>query len=94
MKSVRRRVGRWPGLDGCLLHTFKHEGYEAAWQRLVEWRGPPRPSATKRRAANRLLKYVAERRLLFAIPSSVPRVEIGSGPTEAQCKLTVGRLMG
>ena len=78
-----------------LLHTFKHEGYEAAWQRLVQWRAQLSDSAPKRKAADRLLKYVSERQEMIRYPEFRSQGwQIGSGPTEAQCKLTVGRLKG
>src|SRR5690606_2004204 len=44
---------------GNLMHTFKHEGYDAAWDQLTEWHKPLR--GRKRAAARRLLQYVAER---------------------------------
>jgi hypothetical protein len=76
-----------------LMHTFKHQGYAAAWQQLLTWRCKLR--RTKRRAADRLLHYVAERREMILYP--VYRAngwQIGSGPTESQCKLSVERLKG
>ena len=79
----------------ALLHTFKHEGCDAAWQRLVQWRALLGRSATKRQAADRLLNYVSERRAMIRYPEfRTQGWQIGSGPTEAQCKLTVGRLKG
>ena len=79
----------------ALLHTFKHEGYAAAWQCLVEWRAQLGRSVTKRRAADRLMNYVSERRAMIRYPEfRAAGWQIGSGPTEAQCKLTVGRLKG
>ena len=78
-----------------LLHTFKHEGYEPAWERLVQWRATLSRSPKKKRAADRLLNYVSERREMICYPAFRAKDwQIGSGPTEAQCKLTVGRLKG
>ena len=78
-----------------LLHAFKHDGYAAAWERLVQWRAKLGRSAIKRKAADRLLNYVTERREMIRYPSFLANGwQIGSGPTEAQCKLTVGRLKG
>jgi hypothetical protein len=97
---ARRKVFGEESAEGlawaqALLHTFKHEGYEAAWQILVEWRAQLRRSATKRRAADRLLTYVAQRQGMIRYPEfRAAGWQIGSGPTEAQCKLTVGRLKG
>ena len=41
----------------------------------------------KRAAANRLMQYVAERREMIRCPESrAESWQIGSGPTEAECK--------
>jgi hypothetical protein len=78
-----------------LMHTFKHQGYDRAWEQLVQWRAKLTRSPKKRRAADRLLNYVAERREMIRYPQFMAQGwQIGSGPTEAQCKLTVGRLKG
>lgn len=78
-----------------LLHVFKHEGYQSAWERLLQWRAKLPRSPTKRKAADRLLNYVSERREMIRYPEFRSKDwQIGSGPTEAQCKLTVGRLKG
>jgi hypothetical protein len=78
-----------------LMHAFKHEGYDTAWQQLVEWRAKLGRSPTKRKAADRLLNYVSQRREMIRYPLFVAKGwQIGSGPTEAQCKLTVCRLKG
>jgi len=54
---------------GELLHTFKHQGYEAGWQQLVSWRAGLRRG--RRRAADGLLNYVSDRREMLAL-SGVP----------------------
>jgi hypothetical protein len=78
-----------------LLHQFKHEGYDAVWEQLVQWRARLGRSSKKRKAADRLLNYVSERREMIRYPEFRNKGwQIGSGPTEAQCKLTVGRLKG
>jgi hypothetical protein len=78
-----------------LLHTFKHQGYDPVWERLVQWRAQLGRSAKKRKAADRLLNYVSERRGMIRYPEFLAKGwQIGSGPTEAQCKLTQGRLKG
>ena len=78
---------------GDLLHVFKHEGYEAAWQSLLEWRAGLRRG--KRKAADRLLNYVSERREMIRYPEFVEKGwQIGSGPTEATCKTLTARLKG
>ena len=78
-----------------VLHQFKHEGYDAVWEQLVQWRVQLGRSSKKRQAADRLLNYVSERREMIRYPEFRNKGwQIGSGPTEAQCKLTVGRLKG
>jgi hypothetical protein len=78
-----------------LMHVFKHEGYAAAWERLVQWRAALGRSPTKRKAADRLLNFVSVRQDMIRYPEFRGRAwQIGSGPTESQCKLTVGRLKG
>jgi hypothetical protein len=78
---------------GDLLHVFKHEGYEPAWQRLLEWRVGLR--CRQREAADRLLNYVSERREMINYPEFQSNGwQIGSGPTEATCKTLTARLKG
>jgi ribosome-associated translation inhibitor RaiA len=75
-----------------LMHVFKHEGYDAAWDRLASWRAGLGRSR-KRKAADRLLNYVSDRREMIRYPEFRARQwQIGSGPTESQCRLTVERL--
>jgi hypothetical protein len=76
---------------GDLLHTFKHDGYLAAWQRLLDWRVGLRRG--KRAAADRLLNYVCEREQMIRYPEFQAKGwQIGSGPTEATCKTLTARL--
>lgn len=76
-----------------LLHRFKHDGYEAVWPQLLEWRGGLRKA--QRAAADALLGYVAERREMIRYPEFESRGwQIGSGPTEATCKTLTARLKG
>ena len=78
---------------GDLLHTFKHEGYQAAWEKLLTWRAGLRHG--KRRAADTLLNYVSERRDMILYPKFQEKGwQIGSGPTEATCKTLTARLKG
>jgi hypothetical protein len=78
---------------GDVLHTVRHTGYEPFWEKLVNWRGQQR--GRKRRAADGLLHYVAERREMLAY-AEFERAgwNIGSGPIEATCKATTRRLKG
>ncbi len=79
---------------GEIMHAFKHDGYDAAWERLIDWRATLR-SRSKRQAANQLLGYVAERREMICYPEYRARGwQIGSGPTEAECKTTTHRVKG
>ena len=78
-----------------LLHCYKHEGYDAAWERLVAWRESWKRSPKKKKAADKLLHYVSERREMIRYPEFRAKGwQIGSGPTEAQCELSVDRLKG
>ena len=76
------------------MHTFRHVGYDAAWDQLVAWRSPLR-SPAKRKEANRLMQYVAERKAMIRYPEFRRRGwQIGSGPTESECKTTTQRVKG
>lgn len=75
------------------MGLFYESGYNAAWEHLVSWRTTLRGS--KREAADRLLGYVSERREMIRYPEFRERGwQIGSGPTEAQCKATTQRIKG
>jgi hypothetical protein len=85
-----------PGLAwaGDLMHSFKHHGYQAAWEKLISWRAELR-SPRKRKAADRLLNYVSERRAMINYPEFLAKGwQIGSGPTESRCKTSTSRLKG
>jgi uncharacterized protein UPF0236 len=76
-----------------IMGLFYEWGYDVVWERLVTWRsalcGP------KRKEADRLLAYIAQRRDMIRYPEFRQRGwQIGSGPTEAQCKATTQRLKG
>jgi hypothetical protein len=78
---------------GDVLHAFKHDGYAAAWEKLVTWRGQWR--GAKRAAADGLLGYVSERREMILYPQFAAKGwPIGSGPTESCCKTLTQRLKG
>ncbi len=76
-----------------ILHTAKHQGYEALHDDLVCWQATLR--GKKRQAAAALLGYVSARRALIQYPAflAVGR-QIGSGPTESMCKATTLRIKG
>jgi hypothetical protein len=74
-----------------VMGLFYEQGYQAAWERLVSWRADL--SGKKREAADSLLGYIAERRTMIRYPEFREHGwQIGSGPTEAQCKAATQRL--
>jgi hypothetical protein len=77
-----------------LLHTAKHQGYQALRDELVGWTAALRGPA-QRRAAEALIGYVTDRREMIKYPEfqAVGR-QIGSGPTESMCKATTLRIKG
>jgi hypothetical protein len=76
-----------------IMGLFYQQGYDAAWEKLVSWRSQWR--GAKRKEADRLLGYVAQRREMIRYPEFRRHGwQIGSGPTEAQCKATTQRLKG
>jgi hypothetical protein len=78
---------------GEMLHAAKHEGYEALWESLMEWRQKTRGG--KRREADRLVAYVSDRRAMIRYPEFKERGwQIGSGPTESECRLLPDRIKG
>ena len=77
-----------------LMHVFKHDGYSAAWEKIIQWRAPLR-GKRKREAADRLMNFVSLRKEMIRYPAFRQRGwQIGSGPTESQCKLCTKRLKG
>jgi predicted HAD superfamily Cof-like phosphohydrolase len=77
-----------------LMHVFKHDGYSAAWDRILAWRTASR-GKRKRAAADRLVHFVSARQEMVRYPEFRRRGwQIGSGPTESQCKLCTKRLKG
>ena len=63
------------------------------WEGLLEWRKPQR--GAKRKEADRLLHYVTDRRDMIRYPEFLAKGwQIGSGPTESQCRLLPDRLKG
>jgi hypothetical protein len=77
----------------ALMSTFYTEGYDRAWDEVADWRRPLR--GRKRDEAGRLLSYVTERKEMIRYPEFKEKGwQIGSGPTEAQCKTSTSRLKG
>lgn len=78
---------------GDVLHTVRHEGYEPFWEKLADWRGEQRGG--KRKSADALLNYVAQRREMMAYDEFERQGwQVGSGPIEAMCKATTRRVKG
>lgn len=79
---------------GGLLHVAKHRGYADLRDALVRWRRTPR-SPAGRRAADLLTNYVTDRREMIRYPQFLSQGwQIGSGPTESQCKQVPRRVKG
>lgn len=77
-----------------LMHVLKHEGYDSAWQRITELRRTLR-SSQKRQVLDELLQYMAARRDMIRYPDFQKQGwQIGSGPTESECKTTTYRVKG
>lgn len=96
---ARRKVFGEESPDGRawaddLMHVFKHEGYSAAWEKIIQWRATLK-GKTKRKASDRLVNFVSTRKEMIRYPKFRERGwQIGSGPTESQCKLCTKRLKG
>lgn len=79
---------------GELLHTVKHEGYQPFWDQLLEMRRKAR-GPKRRKAADRLLHYVSDRREMIRYPEFLKNGwQIGSGPMESQCRVVPDRVKG
>lgn len=78
---------------GDLLHQFKHDGYDKAWESLMTWRSQLKRH--QRTYADSLMNYVSERKSMILYPKFQAKDwQIGSGPTEASCKTLTRRLKG
>jgi hypothetical protein len=79
---------------GEILHIAKHEGPTALLSRLMEERKNHR-SKTKRKSLKYLIQYIAKRFEMCDYPKFIEKGwQIGSGPTEAMCKVLTYRLKG
>jgi hypothetical protein len=79
---------------GNLMHVYKHEGYAAAWRQLTAWRSPLE-SPKQIDAADVFMNYAACRQDMIRYPDFRSQGwQIGSGPTEAECKTTTSRVKG
>lgn len=76
-----------------LAETFKTQGFTAGFDSLVTFRKTLR--SPKKKAATRLVNYISDRRALITYPEfRAAGRDIGSGPTEAQCKCETLRIKG
>jgi hypothetical protein len=76
-----------------IMSLFYDQGCERAWERLLSWRSTLRGGM--RKEADRLVGYVAQRRDMIRYPKFRQHGwQIGSGPTEAQCKASAQRVKG
>ena len=81
-----------PWLDQT-LHALRHEGYDAFFQRLLDWRTPLR--GAKRKQADALIKYVSARQEMILYDQCDARgLDVGSGPMESMCGVTTDRIKG
>ncbi len=79
---------------GNLMHVYKHEGYGAAWRQLTAWRSPLE-TPKQIDAADVFMNYAACRQDMIRYPDFRNQGwQIGSGPTEAECKTTTSRIKG
>jgi len=76
-----------------VLHTARHEAYEAFFDKLVAWGSGLRGG--KRKIADRLLNYVAERREMILYDKCEQKGwDVGTGPMESMCGVTTDRIKG
>lgn len=77
-----------------VAETFRTQGFTAGFDLLVTFRKTVK-GTRKRTAINRLIEYISDRRALISYPEfQAAGRDIGSGPTEAQCKCETLRLKG
>jgi len=82
------------GFAGEVLHIAKHQGPTALLDRLMEERKKYR-SRTRRKSLDDLIQYIAKRFEMCDYPKFIAGGwQIGSGPTEAMCKVLTYRLKG
>ena len=76
-----------------VLHTARHEGYDPFFAKLADWRGGQRQG--KRKIADRLLNYVAQRKDMMPYPKCEEQGwDVGTGPMESMCGVTTDRIKG
>ncbi|MFV0443521.1 MAG: hypothetical protein ACK5Q5_08115, partial [Planctomycetaceae bacterium] len=79
---------------GDLAETFQRQDFTSGFDSLVTFRKTGR-GHRKRTAIHRLVEYISDRRALISYPEFLAAGrDIGSGPTEAQCKCETLRIKG
>lgn len=92
-KTLGERTAAGKQWSDDLLHTLRHQGYEPAFQKLVEWRSGLR--GVKRKVADTLLSYVAERREMIVYEQCDEHGwDVGTGPMESMCGVLTDRIKG
>lgn len=82
------------GFASGFLHIAKHDGPTVLLTRLVDEHKKYR-SKVKRKSLKELIKYIARRFEMCDYPKFIGKGwQIGSGPTEAMCKVLTYRLKG
>ena len=77
-----------------ILHIAKREGPTVLLSKLIDERNKYRSKA-KRKSLKELVRYVARRFEMYDYPKFIEQGwQIGSGPTEAMCKVLTYRLKG
>lgn len=93
VKTAQEQTQTSPAWSDPVLHEVRHEGYEPFFDQLVNWRG--RQRGGKRKIANRLLHYVAQRQAMIRYDECDKRGwDVGSGPMESMCGVTTDRIKG
>ena len=92
-KTLGERTAAGKQWSDDLLHTLRHQGYAPAFQKLVEWRSGLR--GQKRKVADTLLNYVAERREMIVYEQCDQHGwDVGTGPMESMCGVLTDRIKG
>lgn len=93
IKTLGEKTKAGEAFSDTALHTARHEAYEAFFAKLVDWRSGLRGG--KRKIADRLLNYVAERKEMIIYDQCEQRGwDVGTGPMESMCGVTTDRIKG
>ena len=93
IKTLGEKTKAGEAFSNDALHTARHESYEKFFATLVDWRSGLRGG--KRKIADRLLNYVAERKEMIIYDQCEQRGwDVGTGPMESMCGVTTDRIKG